>query len=379
MRILFVSGVSIGGSIRSTGELARRLAARDIPVGVLQRVPDTGVLRYVHTRAVNLGVKLHAVTPAAKAVGAAAATIGRRPRTRPDADGIRHWDTILPENSLPAVCRSFRPDVVVAASVSRTGWRRMRTWLSEHGIASVLYIREEAALGHLGISHAPPDLLLANAHTYADQAEALGFPATMVPSVVTLDDYVVESSRTHALFINPVDTYGVDRALALATARPDIPFSFVEWWDLGDDGRAALRAELAGRPNVELRPSVSDPAKLYTDARLLLTPYTLDMRPRVVLEAQVNGIPVLATDLPALSETVGPGGVLVAPDAPIDDWIAALGTLYDDETEYQRLVHAARLHAARDEVDPDSVVTRFTDALTVAVGRRAETPPAVPR
>ena len=58
---------------------------------------------------------------------------------------------------------------------------------------------------------------------------------------------------------------------------------------------------------------------------LLLTPYTLDMRPRVVLEAQVNGIPVLANDLPALRETVGPGGVLVARRRADRAWVDRAG------------------------------------------------------
>ena len=119
---------------------------------------------------------------------------------------------------------------------------------------------------------------------------------------------------------------------------------------------------------------MSDPARLYADASVLLTPYTLDMRPRVVLEAQVNGIPVLATDLPALRETVGPGGILVAADAPISTWVAALAELVDDPTRYAALDAAARVHAARDEVDPDVVVSTFVAALTGLIAPSATHP-----
>ena len=373
MRVLFVSGVAIGGSTRSTRELARRVAARGHTVAILERTSSTGPRQYVHKRAVNLRVKLGS-SWAARLVDSAAATIGRRPRREPDEGALEIWSTILPENSLPFVRDAFRPDVVVASSVSRTGWRRMRDLLARDGIPSALYIREEAGLGHLSISHCPPDLLLANAHTYADAAEALGYPATMIPSVVNLDPCRVDSSRERVLFINPVASYGVDRAVAIATARPDIGFAFVEWWQLDDDARATLEGRLAGLPNVELRSTVSDPARLYADASVLLTPYTLDMRPRVVLEAQVNGIPVLATDLPALRETVGPGGILVAADAPISTWVAALAELVDDPTRYAALDAAARVHAARDEVDPDVVVSTFVAALTGLIAPSATHP-----
>lgn len=373
MRVLFVSGVAIGGSTRSTRELARRVAARGHDVAILERTSATGARQYVHKRAVNLRVKLGS-SLAARIVDAAAATIGRRPRREPDEGDLEIWSTILPENSLASVRSAFRPDVVVASSVSRTGWRRMRDLLTHDGVPSVLYIREEAGIGHLAISHAPPDLLLANAHTYAEAAVALGYPATMIPSVVDLDPCRVESSRERVLFINPVASYGVDRAVAIAAARPDVLFAFVEWWDLDDAARATLDGQLAELPNVELRATASDPAELYADASVLLTPYTLDMRPRVVIEAQVNGIPVLATDLPALRETVGAGGILVPPEASIAEWVDALGELVDDPERYALLDAAARVHAARVEVEPEAVVSRFLDALTGLLSQSATRP-----
>ena len=45
--------------------------------------------------------------------------------------------------------------------------------------------------------------------------------------------------------------------------------------------------------------------------------------------ARANGIPVLASDRPGHGEAVGPGGILVDPDAPIDTWVDALARLKD--------------------------------------------------
>lgn len=362
MRILFVSGTAIGGSARSTRELAERLVARGHRVAILFRVDDHPRLRHVHKRAVNLVVKL-GDSPFARPVDRVAAQLGRRPQRAAEPVPYEIWTTTIPENSLATVLGSFRPDVVVASSIGRVSWRRIRADLAGRGIPSVLYIREESALGHLTISEAPPDLLLANAQTYADRTAELGHVAVMIPSVVTLDRYLVDSTRERVLFVNPVPSYGLETAVALARARPDVPFAFVEWWNLDDFGRPALEARLAELPNVELRAAETDPAKVYADTRVLLAPFLLDGRPRVVLEAQANGIPVLASDLPALRETVGSGGRLVPADAPVEAWAAALGELIDDPARYRREVERARAHAAREEVDADAIVDRFVEAL----------------
>jgi glycosyltransferase involved in cell wall biosynthesis len=362
MRILFVSGTAIGGSAHSTRELAERLTARGHDVAILFRV-DGDRVRKLHKRAVNLVTKL-GDSGLATRVDRVAALIARKPHRDPESVTYEVWQSVVIENSIRTVLRSFGPDVVVASSLGRVAWKRIRLMLQSLGIPSVLYIREENALGHLSISKAPPDLLLTNAHTYAERAAELGSPAVMIPSVVTVDRYIVTSNRERVLFVNPVPSYGLETALELAAARPDVPFAFVEWWKLDDDERAALNERLVAKlPNVLLRPATDDPGAVYADARLLLAPFLLDGRPRVVLEAQANGIPVLARDLPALRETVGPGGRLVRSEASINEWAAALGELIDDPERYREVCEAARAHAHREEVDPEVIVSRFERAL----------------
>ncbi len=362
MRILFVSGTSIGGSAHSTRELADRLVEHGHHVAVLFRIEGAPRTRQLHKRAINLVVKLGR-SPLARPVDAVAAMLSRRPRRADEAVPYEVWQTSIPENSLRSVLRSFGPDVVVASSIGRVAWRRIRAELAELGIPSVLYLREQSALGHLTISEAPPDLLMANAHTYVERAASLGHAALMVPSVVSVDRYLVKSTRERVLFVNPVDSYGLETALALAAARPDVGFAFVEWWELDDVQRRALEEQLARLPNVVLRPATTDPGAVYADARVLLAPFLLDGRPRVVLEAQANGIPVLASDLPALRETVGTDGHFVGAEAPVAEWAAALGDLIDDPVRYQAASDAARAHAHREEVDPDVIVSRFERAL----------------
>jgi glycosyltransferase involved in cell wall biosynthesis len=368
MRILFVSGVAEGGSARSTRELAERLAGRGHDVAILMQLPRAPRRRYMHKRAINLTVKL-GTSPLAQPVARAAARIGSRPTRAADAGAVERWETILPENSLATVSASFRPDVVVASSVDRMSWRRMRSLLHEGATPSVLYVREQNAFGHLTISGAPPDLLVANAEVHAETAASLGYRAVTVPSLVSVDECLVDSSRERVLYVNPTPLYGLDIALNLAAARPDVPFAFAESARIDRDAWSALVARAALHPNIELRRFTPDPRRLYADARVLLAPYRTNGRPRVMLEAHANGIPVLGSGLPAVREAVGPGGLVVDPDEPVGAWAAALDRILEP-SGYAEFVEAARRHARRPEVDPDAIAERFERALADLLGAR---------
>ena len=265
----------------------------------------------------------------------------------------------------------MQPEVVVVNSVDLTTWRAIHADLEARGLPSVLYLREETGLLHLSHSGLPPDLLLSNARSHARAAKELGHEAVVVPSIVDTSRALVASTRERVVLVNPIPSYGLETALGLATARPSIPFTLVESWPLSDSDLGELEARIAALGNVELQRFTADPARVYERARILLAPYDAANRPRVVAEAQANGIPVLATDRPGLAEAVGPGGVLVGPDEPLEKWIDALDRLWGDADDYERFVVLARDHAAREEMRPDTVVERFEAELyRLTSGRR---------
>ena len=359
MRILFLSGTAVGGSAMSTRELAERMAARGHEVDVLLRVETAPRRWMLQHRLVNLAVRLP--TLLAQPVWSIAGLIGGHRRLVNESP-VRVWSTILPENSLRKFLRDQAPDVVVSASIGRMAWRSIREELSAAEIASVLYLREEAAIGHLDISNAPPDLLLANAATLTERAAAIGFSAQFVPSVVSLDGIRVDTTREVVLFINPVEISGRGVAVALARECPETRFAFLESWPLKPEERRWLADSLVGLANVELRPRTDDPNELYGDAAVLLAPYLTNGRPRVVLEAQANGVPVLGSSLDALVEAIGPGGLTVDADAPIAEWATALRYLLSP-TNYDGFVAAARTYSERSEVDPEMIVGEFETLL----------------
>jgi glycosyltransferase involved in cell wall biosynthesis len=88
----------------------------------------------------------------------------------------------------------------------------------------------------------------------------------------------------------------------------------------------------------------------------------VDNRPRVIAEAQANGIPAIVADSPALVEAVGDGGLLVALD-DLDGWCRALRSVWDDAAVYQALTDEARRHSLRGEISASSVAARFDEFL----------------
>jgi glycosyltransferase involved in cell wall biosynthesis len=369
MQILFVSSTSDGGSGLSQRQLARRLAARGHGVDVLAGNGRVGPVAKLYERQVDLSTRWRD-RPVRPALLALQRPFGTRVR-RIDFADFPVWQSPVPENAYRTLRRRNRPDVVVASSIERVAWRRLRAQLRAEGIPDVLYLREESALGHLTITQAPPQLLLANAQSHAERARELGYACEVVPSVIEIDRARTTTSRRTVLLVNAIPELGGDRVWAMAAARPDIPFVVQESGRHPEAERAELCALAARHPNVELRPFSPDPARVYRDARILLVPHRVDNRPRVILEAQTNGIPVLATDLPGLAESAGAGGVLVAPDATPAQWAAALGALWDDDATLAALAEQARAHAARDEVDPEWVVGRFEALVQELVATRA--------
>jgi glycosyltransferase involved in cell wall biosynthesis len=285
-----------------------------------------------------------------------------QPRRDANREGVEEWSSVAPEQVLSSLCAAWRPDVVVVSSVHRRAWMAIHSSLRRAGIPVVFYVREAVDEVDL-IAELRPDLTVTNSDAHRKRAEDLGVPACTIPSLIEVDPDDEETTRQVALFVNPLLSRGLVVAVALARERPDVRFAFQLSWPLRRRDHRALRRCIRGQPNIELRTYEQQSARVYRDARVLVLPYQVDNRPRVVLEAQWNGIPVLATDLPAHREAVGPGGLFVAADAPLAEWATSFGALWDDRSNYERVRASARAHARRDDQDPAGIAARFESLM----------------
>jgi glycosyltransferase involved in cell wall biosynthesis len=360
MDLLFVSGTTVGGSGRSQRELAAALARRGHRVRFL--VDDkqaASATRWLHGQLSDLSVRWSG-RPGARIADWARSRPGRRWQPVEMGD-LPHVASPVPQNALASVLSLWRPHAVVVSSVERWAWRLIHQSCAQHGVPSVLYVREDDSLTHLDTG-ALPDLLLANAESLTRSLRSRGFACTFLPSAVDTSLTRTESSRRTALAINPVPSRGGDLVWQVAARLPDIPFVVQESWPLKPADLAVVHDRVARLPNVEFRRASPPGPGLYGDARVLLVPYRVDNRPRVILEAQANGIPAVVGDVPSLIEAAGPAGVTV-PLESVDDWVEAIDCLWHDADRYGALVSAARGQAERSEVQPDVVAERFEGLL----------------
>jgi glycosyltransferase involved in cell wall biosynthesis len=119
---------------------------------------------------------------------------------------------------------------------------------------------------------------------------------------------------------------------------------------LNDNHRRQLIEKLTALANVTLLPPRNDMRGVYGKCKILLVPSIWEEGyGRVVTEAQISGIPVIASRRGGLPESVGSGGILLDPDRPIADWVAVVRKLWLDDRYYGELSAAALAYAARSE------------------------------
>lgn len=216
----------------------------------------------------------------------------------------------------------------------------------ESGLPVCCYLHsvEVHMLGGTLFNH-PRIKYISNSQFTAERWKLLfGIDSEVVVPYIDAEKYIATGTGPNVLFVNPVPVKGLEIAFSLADALPQIPFLFLQSWEIPDGLREHLQRRVASRPNIQLQPATSDMREAFATSRVLLMPSLWEEAyGRTVIEAQFNGIPVLASNCGALPSTVGLGGVVVDPHAPISDWADALVTLYHTQGAFAHMsVRVAR-------------------------------------
>ena len=165
-------------------------------------------------------------------------------------------------------------------------------------------------------------------------------------------------------FINPSLQKGayafVRIAHELGRRRPDIPLLVVESRGTRDTLMACgLDLGLCG--NVRFMANTSDPRRFWGVTRIALMPsLCCENQPLVVVEAMINGIPVIASDRGGTPEALGDCGFAlplpermtpmthILPTAEeVEPWVEAIIRLWDDPALYEEQSVKARAEAQR--------------------------------
>lgn len=350
LRVLYATGHPhipqiAGGLQASTHETMQLLAARGHEMRLLCGLTGAGLLGLRH----RIGLKLssrHIVTD-----------------SQPGYVTYRAWQPSCGD-VVAEIVADYAPDIVVAQGGGVVPLVRA---FGAQGVPGVIHFRNvelsdmQGSLADLD----PATGYISNSQFTRDRIRrTFGIDSIIVLPVIDAGRYRTARDGTHVLFINPHPSKGVDIAVAMAEACPDIPFLFVESWTLSGHDYDAMRARVSALPNVEYQPRKSEMRSVYARAAVVLVPSRWEEAfGRVVAEAQVSGIPAVATDIGGLPEAVGTGGLLVPVDAPVSDWVAALRRIWDDPDTRHRLSEAALRHSARQELDTRYQIDRLENAL----------------
>ncbi|CAB4759105.1 unannotated protein [freshwater metagenome] len=352
--ITFVCGTPHGGALDSTVALAQ--CARDAghPTTVVVAASDP----YSTDRRLNAA--LVRLSRWSAPLAHSAWRIYERRHRRATRDEVSHF-TVLRATDVVAVARSVHPagGLVVVNSVRRLDLKRLIELAQAMSSGVVWYLREATSLVSVAELGPLVDVLLANSVPLAAEASRLaGRACEYVPSVISVDDLVEPTERRSLLLVNAVASYGLDEAIEIARRRPNDHVVLQESWPLEASDLASLRERTQALPNVEFRHRTERSA-IYRDARIMLLPHAANVvglnRPRVALEAQHLGVPVIAYNTPGLAAVVASDRCIVENDG-IDGWVTAIDRIDGD---YGRSVAEARSFAAQELPTNEVIWHRF--------------------
>lgn len=192
------------------------------------------------------------------------------------------------------------------------------------------------------------------------------YPGIAVETVLEMiepDLYkVIEKENGHITFINPIAEKGVKTALETARLMPKEQFLFVKggWYDRDKSNPVSAHEPAFGLPNVKVEGFKNDMRRIYSVTDILLVPSIfIETFGRVIIEANINGIPVVASKNGGIPFTLGRGGFLIEPADNVDGYVDALRKLRSDKKLYASISNAARENSLRPEFDPEFQVDEF--------------------
>lgn len=293
--------------------------------------------------------------------------------------GYPVWRTWFPSKEAVYVVKKEKPDIVIIKSGEVV---QLAEALRPLGVPMVLQLHDVEFHLHKGDFKKVEDITcIANSHfTARKYHDAYGVNPYVVHPFMFADKYRTVTTRENVTFINPHPQKGVDIALKVARACPEIPFTFVESWSLNSEDRKTLMAELVTLCNVTLRPATGDMKQVYGKAKIVLAPSRWqEAYGRIASEAQFSGIPVIASNRGGLPEAVGTGGILIDPDGPIDEWIMAVKRLWNDEKYYAALSAEAYNYSNRPVLTQENQIRMFEEIFAAEVSRKNDVKPGQQR
>lgn len=194
----------------------------------------------------------------------------------------------------------------------------------------------------------------------------------VVHVIIERDLYKVGNrEKKHITFINPIQEKGIDIATRVAQILKEESFLFVKggWLGFSEDYLTSL-ISTSKLSNVEVWDHQINMRSVYSVTDVLFVPSQFfETFGRVIVEAHINGIPVVAADVGGIPYTIGEGGILVKPIDKPEGYVGALNKLRTDEDFYKKISEAAIRNSMRPEFDPTVQINNFIQFVESRIRR----------
>jgi glycosyltransferase involved in cell wall biosynthesis len=166
-------------------------------------------------------------------------------------------------------------------------------------------------------------------------------------------------SGSHISLVNPRDSHkGLDTFLQIAERMPEQEFLIAG--SLYDD---SLESTIEKKNNVTYLGWCDDMSEVYAKTKLLLMPSTYqEGGGRVIIEAYVNGIPAIGSNIGGIPDYIGDGGDVVDNYTDPEAWVTTITQYLSDDEYYQQKSQLARQRS--NLFDKDKIVGEFEEILT---------------
>ena len=284
----------------------------------------------------------------------------------------RHYDQLF-EDELAR----FRPDVLLTFGAEPHDVERRRQVRAAGG--RVVFGLFHTGYLDSGLGPHIDAVLTPSTFVTERYRERWGIESTPLPTPVQLDEVLCPTRvPTRVTMVNPSVGKGAMLVARLAetlgTGSPGIP---LEVFESRASGQFLVQAGFVGgfdlrrHRTLHLRPMVPMPRLIYQHTRVLLVPSVAEeASARVVAEALLNGIPVVASDVGGLAENCAGGGCVlplppgltvttrrpVSADA-VQPWVDVLRTLFFDPAAYEEA--GARAGRAGQRYRPNLVRAQY--------------------
>jgi glycosyltransferase involved in cell wall biosynthesis len=159
--------------------------------------------------------------------------------------------------------------------------------------------------------------------------------------------YAEERFPVTLTMINPVAHKGASLVATLIRSLREYPFLLVPGWQ-------PIEVETEGMSNVTVlsRQTPATMRQIYAQTKILLVPSQYEETfGRVAVEALINGIPVIASNVGGLPEAVGPGGIVIAAYAHLPSWRQAITDLLACPEHQVELGKQGQMHAQQFDIE----------------------------